>query len=125
MTGTSKFKATFKDLAAMVQLSYHGMKWGKLVSCLPKLRANEVDCFRYPETTEYGPWGNLRRLPKVLLEILRHTIVPTIGWDDHAMEWPSTKIVHVVLSSKPINMLDWMVNQMLECRRDVDALLIL
>ena len=54
MIGTSKFKTTFKDLAAAVQLSYHGMKQGKLVSHLPKLRADEAACFRYLETTEYG-----------------------------------------------------------------------
>ena len=106
MTGTSKFKATFKYLAAMVQLSYHGMKQGKLVSHLLKLRADEVACFRYLDTTEYGPEGNLSRLPKVILEILRHTIVPTIGWDDHAMEWPSMEIVNVVLFGNPLNMLD-------------------
>jgi len=106
MTGTSKFKATFKYLAAMVQLSYHGMKQGKLVSHLPKLRADEVACFRYSKTTEYGPQGNLRRLPKVILEILRHTIVPMVGWDDHAMERPSMEIVNVVLSGEPLNMLD-------------------
>ena len=106
MTRTSRFKATFKDVAAMVQLSYHGMKQGKLASHLPKLRADEVACFRYLETTEYGPLGNLRRLPKVILEILRHTIVPTVGWDDHAMEWPSMEIVNVIMSSEPLNMLD-------------------
>ena len=95
MTGTSKFKATFKYLAAMVQLSYHGMKQGKLASHLPKLRADEVACFRYPKTTEYGPQGNLRRLPKVILEILRHTFVSIVGWDDHTMEWPSMEIALV------------------------------
>jgi len=125
MTGTSKFKATFKDLATVVQLSYHGMKRGKLVSHLPKLRADEVACFRYSKTTEYGPQGNLRRLPKVILEILRHTIVPMVGWDDHAMECPSMEIVNAMLSSEPLNMLDWMVNQMLECKKDMDAPLIL
>ena len=125
MTGTSKFKATFKDLATVVQLSYHGMKRGKLVSHLPKLRADEVACFRYLETTEYGPKENLRRLPKVILEILSHTIVPMVGWDDRDMEWPSMEIVNVVLSSEPLNILDWMVNQMLECKKDMDAPLIL
>ena len=82
------------------------MKRGKLVSHLPKLRANEVACFHYLETIEYGPQGNLRRLPKVILEILRHTIVPMVGWDDHAMERPSMEIVNVVLSGEPLNMLD-------------------
>ena len=82
------------------------MKWGKLVTHLPRLKANEVDWFRYPETTEYGPRGNMRRLPKVILKVLRHTIVPTVGWDDRALEWPSMEIVSVVLSGKPVNMLD-------------------
>ena len=106
MTETSRFKATFKDLVAMVQLSYHGMKQGKLVSHLPKLRADEVACFRYLDTTEYGPEGNLSRLPKVILEILRHTNVPTVGWDDRAMEWPSMEIVYAMLCGELLNMLD-------------------
>ena len=56
MTGTTKYKATFKDLVAAVKLSYEGMKRGKLVTHLPRLRADEVACFRYPETSEYGQW---------------------------------------------------------------------
>jgi hypothetical protein len=51
--------------------------------------------------------------------------MPTVGWDDRAMEWPSMEIVNAVLSSEPLNMLDWMVNQMLECKKNVDAPLIL
>ena len=105
MTGTTKYKSTFKDLAAAVKLSYEGMKRGKLVTHLPRLRADEIACFRYPETSEYGQWGNLRRLPKVILEILSRTIVPTIGWDDSALEWPSMEIVNVVMSGEPINLL--------------------
>ena len=35
------------------------------------------------------------------------------------------EIVNVVLSGEPINLLDWMVNQMMECKRNVDAPLIL
>ena len=61
----------------------------------------------------------------MILEILRHTIVPTVGWDDRAMEWPSMEIVNVMLSSELLNMFDWMVNQMQECKNDMDALLIL
>ena len=106
MTGTTKYKDTFKDLAATVKLSYEGMKRGKLVTHLPRLRADEIACFRYPETSEYGQWGNLRRLHKVILEILSHTIVPTIGWDDRALEWPSVEIVNTMLSGELINMLD-------------------
>ena len=98
------------------------MNQGKLVSHLPKLRDGEVDCFCYPEATEYGPWGNLRRIPKVILEILRHTIVPIVEWDDNALEWLSMEIVNVVLSGEPINLLDRMVNQMMECKRNVNLL---
>ena len=88
-----------------MKLSYRGMKRGKLVTQLTRLQADETACFRYPKTSEYGRRGNLRRLPKVILEILRHTIVPTIGWDDSALEWPSMEIVNVVMSGEPINLL--------------------
>ena len=46
MTGTTKYKATLKDLATTVKLSYEGMKRGKLVTHLPRLRADEIACFR-------------------------------------------------------------------------------
>ena len=42
MTGTCRFKAMFKDLAAAMKLSYHGMKRGKLVIDLLVLRVEEV-----------------------------------------------------------------------------------
>jgi hypothetical protein len=67
----------------------------------------------------------LRRFPKVILEILRHTIVPTVEWDDSALKWPSMEIVNAVLSGELINLLDLMVNQMMECKRNVNAPLIL
>lgn len=88
-------------------------------------RVDEVACFCYTDTFEYGRWGNLRRLPKVILEVLRHTIVPTVWWDDSALMWPSMEIVNVVLSGEPINLLDCMVNQMMEWKRDTNAPLIL
>ena len=54
MIGTCRFTATFKDLAAAVELSYHAMKRGKLVTDLPVLRTNEISGFRYQETSTYG-----------------------------------------------------------------------
>ena len=47
MTGTSKLKATFKDLVATMKLSYHVMKRGKLVNDLPVLGTDEIFGFRY------------------------------------------------------------------------------
>ena len=61
----------------------------------------------------------------MILEILRHTIVPIVEWDDNALEWLSMEIVNVVLSGEPINLLDRMVNQMMECKRNVDVLAVL
>ena len=54
MTGIAKCKATFRDLAVVVKLSYKGMKWGKSVTQLLRLQADEVASFLYPETSEYG-----------------------------------------------------------------------
>ena len=76
MTGTCRFKAKFKDFAAAVKLSYHGMKRGKFVIDLPVLGTNEVFGFLYQETSAYSPQGGLRRLPKMIFEVLRCTVVP-------------------------------------------------
>lgn len=47
MIGTHRFEATFKDLAAVVGLSYRKMKRGKLVADLPMLLANELPELHY------------------------------------------------------------------------------
>ena len=61
----------------------------------------------------------------MIFEILRRTVVPSTRGDDNAVGWPFFEIINVVLSSDPINLLDWMVHQMLECKRNVNAPLIL
>ena len=117
MTRTCRFTTTFKDLAAAVELSYHAMKRGKLVTDLPVLRTNEISSFRYQETSTYGSQGGLRRLPKVIFEVLRRTMIPSLGGDGDTVGWPFFKIVTAVLSRDPINLLDWMVRQMLGANR--------
>ena len=126
MPGTLRFEATFGDLAAAVKLSYHAMKRGKLVTNLPVLGTDGVSDFRYRETSAYGPHGGLRRLPKVIFEILRRTMISLVGGDEDVVGWPFFEIVYAVLSGYPINLLDYlMVCQMLACKRDVNASLIL
>ena len=117
MTGTCRFIATFEDLATTMELSYHSMKRGKLVTDLPMLRTNEIFGFRFQETSAYGPQGGLRRLPKVIFEVLRRTMIPSLGGDGDTVGWPFFKIVTAVLSRDPINLLDWMVRQMLGANR--------
>jgi hypothetical protein len=85
MTGTHRFKATFRDLVATVKLSYYAMKRGKLVIDLLVLGTYEVSGFHYQETSTYGPLGGLRRLPKVIFKILRHSMIPSVEGDDDAM----------------------------------------
>ena len=98
MASTHRFKAAFRDLAATMKLSYHAMKRDKLVTELPVLGTDEVSGFRYRETSAYGPHGGLRRLPKVIFEILRCTVFPSIGGDEDAVGWPFFEIVNAVLS---------------------------
>jgi len=109
MIGTCRFTATFKDLAAAVELSYHAMKRGKLVTDLLVLRINEISSFCYQETSTYGSQGCLRMLPKVILKVLRHIMIPSLGGDGDTMGWPFFEIVTVVLSRDLINLLDWMI----------------
>ena len=69
----------------------------------------------------FGPKGGLRRIPKVIYEILRHTIVPSTAVEDCATRWPFLEIIYVVMSGEKLNLLDSMVNQMFECKREVCA----
>jgi hypothetical protein len=59
-----------------------------------------------------------------MYEILRRTIVLSAVGNDSAIGWPFFEIIVAVMSGK-LNLLDWMVNQMLECKRDVHAPLVL
>ena len=61
----------------------------------------------------YGTKGGMRRIPKVLHEILRHTIMPSVVVEGGDIGWPSLEVIYVVLSGDDLNLLDLMVNQML------------
>jgi hypothetical protein len=100
MTSIHKFKATFKDLAAAMGLSYHDMKRGKLVVDLPRLQASDVSGFYYQETSIYGPQGGLCRIPKVMYEILRRTIVLSAVGNDNAIGWPFFEIIMAMMSGE-------------------------
>ena len=85
MMGTRRVEATYKDLAAAVRLDYHKMKRGKLIVDLPMLLVGEMPELYYQEDSIFGPKGGIRRTPKVLHEILRHTIVPSAMVEDGAI----------------------------------------
>lgn len=125
MIGTRRFTATFKDLDVAVKLNYHVMKRGKLVTNLLVLGTDVISGFRYREASAYGPQVGLRRLPMVIFEDLRCTVVPSLGGDGDTVCWPFFEIVTDVLSRDTINLLDWMVHQMLGCKQNVNAPLIL
>ena len=113
MMGTCRFEATFRDLAAAVGLYYDGMKRGKLVASLPMLLVGEMPKLFHQEASVFGPKGGMRRIPKVLHEILRHTIMPSVVVEGGDIGWPSLEVIYVVLSGDDLNLLDLMVNQML------------
>ena len=121
MMSTCRFVATFRDLAATVGLDYRRIKKGKLVASLPMLLAGEMPKLYYQEASAFGPKGGMRRIPKVLHEILRHTIMLSATVEGGAIGWPSLEVIYAVLSGDELNSLDLIVNQMLECKRDVHA----
>ena len=47
--------------------------------------------------------------------------MPSAGGNDNAIGWPFYEIITAVMSGEKLNLLDWMVNQMLECKRDVHS----
>lgn len=123
MTGTTECRANFRDLAVAEKLNYNDMKQGTKIVDLPVLSAEEKVGYHYPEASDFGPSGGLRRLPRVMLEVLRHTVVPSIG--QGAIEWPTLEIINALLNRRSINLLDWLVTQMLECKWDTNAPLVL
>jgi hypothetical protein len=121
MTGTRRFEPTFQDLAVAVGLNYRKTKKGMLVADLPMLLADEILELHYQEASMYGPRGGMRRIPRVIYEILRHTIMPSTAVEESAIGWPFLEIIYVVMSGDKLNLLDLMVNHMLECKRDMHA----
>lgn len=96
-----------------------------MVSELLRLQPEDTWGFHYQQLSNYDPQNDLRRIPKVMYEILRHTLVPSRGGNESALPWPYYKFIYVVLCAVKINLLDWLVNQMMECKRDVHAQLAL
>jgi len=70
---------------------------------------------------QFGPKGGFWRITKVVYEILRHTIMPFVAVEDSAIGWPFLEIIYVMMSREKLNLLDWMVSQMLDYKRDVCA----
>ena len=81
------------------------MQRGKLVASLPMLLAGEMPELHYQEDSMYGQKGGMRRIPKVLHEILRHTIVPSVVAEDGAIGWSSD--VHKARSSDRYDSINW------------------
>ena len=97
------------------------MQRGKLVASLPMLLVGELPELFYQEASAFSLKGGMRRIPKVLFEVLRHTIVPSAMVEGGAIGCPSLEIIYTVLFGDELNLLDLMVNQMLECKQDVCA----
>jgi hypothetical protein len=52
----------------------------------------------------------MRRIPKVIYEILRHTIVPSTVVKESAIGWPFLEVIYAVMFGDELNLLDLMVN---------------
>ena len=92
-----------------------------MVVDFPILLAGELLELHYQEVSKFCPKGVFRRIPKVIYEILRHTIVPSTTVEESAIGWPFLEIIYAMMSSDKRNLVDLMVNQMLECKQDVRA----
>jgi hypothetical protein len=94
----------------MVKLDYRKMKKGKSVADQLMLLASELPELYYQEASMFGPKGGMRRIPKVMFEILRHTLVPSAAVEEGAIGWPFLEIIYTVMSGNELNLLDLMVN---------------
>jgi len=110
MTGTRRFEATFRDLAAAMGLNYHKMKKGRLVASFPMLLASEIPELHYQETSMFAPKGGMWRIPKVIYEILRHTSTPSDMVEERVIGWPFLEVIYAVMSGEELNLMDLMVS---------------
>jgi hypothetical protein len=77
LIGPNKFEASHKDLAIAVKIDYHRVTCGKRLDELPLVLAGDqhIPELFYQENSKFGLRGGLRRIPRVLHEIMRHTIL--------------------------------------------------
>jgi hypothetical protein len=77
LIGLNKFEASHKDLAIAVKIDYHRVTCGKRLDELPLVLAGDqhIPELFYQENSKFGLRGGLRRIPRVLHEIMRHTIL--------------------------------------------------
>ena len=88
-------------------------------------RTNEaVQGLHYQAASEYGPSGGLRRIPKVMLKLLKRTIVSDDDDDETELASPLYEIIMAMMSGERLDIVEWMVSEMMTNRRDVDSPLI-
>lgn len=121
MTGPNKFEASYRDLTTAVKIDYHRVTCGKRLDELPLVLAGDrhIPELFYQENSEFGPRGGLRRIPRVLHEILRHTILSSAAICESEVRWPTLEVIQAVLKGVEINLLDLLITQLLECKRNV------
>lgn len=121
MTGQDRFEASYQDLAAAVNIYYHRVICGKRLDELPLVLVGDLHVSElfYPDNSEFGPRGGLRRIPWVLHEILRHTLLPLAAIGEGEIRWPTLEVIRAVLNGVEVNLLDLLVTQLLECKRNV------
>jgi len=124
MTSTWKLEASFSDLAAACRLDYQEMEEGKIIYDIEVLQKEEVQGLHYQAASDYGPSGGMRRIPKVMVKLLSRTIVPEIDDDDSELEWSVYEFIMAIKSGERLNIVKWMVSEMMTNRRDADSPLI-
>jgi Holliday junction resolvase-like predicted endonuclease len=124
MTGTRWLEASFSDLAAPCRMDYQHMKEGAVIYDLQELQPEETQGLRYQEASEYGPVGGLRRIPKVMLKLLRRTIMPDDEDYITALAFPNEETIMAIKSGERLDIVEWMVSELISNRQDVDSPLI-
>lgn len=111
MTGPCRVEASYRDLSSAVKLDYRRMMRGKRVIELPLVLADDftIPELYYQVDSFFGPRGTLRRFPRVLHEILRHTILPSAALGGNELYWPSLEVLKAVLTGMEVNLLDLLV----------------
>lgn len=84
---------------------------------LPRTQEHETYIFYPIGEHHHGASRNLKRYPLLIFSLLRRTIIPKVGNND-SIRFPYYKVIRAILSGVKLNIVEWMISRMIECKLD-------
>ena len=114
MTRKGKYKASFKEFAAVCCLNYNFMNAGEQMNALPHVEKEDATRF-YSSNYEYLYSKGLKMEPSVLNSLLRCTVLPKGGNSDE-IHMKYYVAIMFILDGMRVNWVDFIVEETMLCK---------